>query len=368
MTAEPRDSVTSIAQFSDVATSQSLKSAARNLSIGTLKQQDPTELNEPIIFEWDPSFFSTYLPINAEASLVISSPGWDDKINAHITESLKVMISGGALAENWLFHDDLNAHFTEMALTTISSKYADPMTIQLQDGPFSGFLPGFANVPYDDDDGYDTGQPPDLYSLLSKANLTAQEEQDVLDRWDNFLLDNAIPTTEAQWAFVYAALTSDPNPGTVTDDTGFPALGLGFDISAASTGTTATAIKETAVIVAHDQSSAHDLYSYGTGEIDTLDESTGFIYAAALPPLPVSVPPGATYETLDTPLYVLSPARVFEVSFNASAGALAALNPVFSIWLPGAAAPVRVSVVEKIALGRYRFSIPSPSEAKILVT
>ena len=368
-TVESFDSDTSIAEFSDPATRYVFTSAGTGLPIGTLKQQG-SDLNEPIIFEWDVDFFNTYLPLNAEANLVSYGTGLNEDVNVNMAESIKFLISGGALLEDWMFNDVVSINFTEDNLFRLTNNYYGSFGVNVDDGPFGGFLSGYDNQGFDNElNGYDEGSPPDIYSLLSKYGLTAQEEADIISRWNFFLVNgDQIPTSEAQWAFLRAMITSDIAPGIITDGFGYPAIGLGFDITEEPTTESATSFQEAMVILAADQANLHDEHGFDTRLLDAQDETTAIFYSGALPPIPVAgVPVGATFETFETPLTIDLPSRVFEVSFNASSSVLLALTPSFSIWLPSQPSPQHVAVVEQISLGTYRFSIPSASPAKIIV-
>lgn len=370
MTATLKDSTTSIAEFSDPATSIDYFSAASGQKIGTMRPQG-TNIMEPILFEWDVDFYNTYLPLNAEANILTVGTGWNDKTRVKITESIKLLVGGGALIENFLFKDVAQVSVGEANFINILTNFNTNFTAEMEDGPFSGYLPGYDNFPYDEEDlGYDQGRAPDLYSLLAKANLTAQEQQDILDQWEFYLNSDIPPTTAEQWDYLRSKLELDPNAGGITfTGFGYPAKGFAMDIVDRPDDVSTTAFQEAMVILAIDKANLHDANPYDVGGLDVIDEVTSIMFSGSLPPVPATIPAGTTYESLDTPLAAFTPSRVFEISFTGSSAQLAALSPIFKIWLPEAAAAQTIpsSVVEKVSAEKYRFSIPTASEAKIIV-
>ena len=129
--------------------------------------------------------------------------------------------------------------------------------------------------------------------------------------------------------------------------------------------------------MAIDSPYSYDTFNYDIGGYDSIAERTAIIYSGSLPPVPNPTGAFTTYEDYDTPLAVVGmsddpsdfQARIFEVSFNAPRATLEAMPaPSFMIWLPGKPAPQIVAVVDKVALGRYRISVPSATEAKLILT
>jgi len=388
LTTTRMDSTTSVAEFSDSATSFVFKASSNNQTVGTLKNN---------VFEWDPTFYGQYLPLNAEANLMIQGTGWNDRVSARITESIKFLLGGGPLTEDWMFHDDIHVtideynkidtkllftkeYYDKAKIITRDSKGrpltlggmspttsdGDSINVNIEDGPFGGFLTGYDNVPYDTE-GYDTSQPPDLQSMLSKYSMTDVERADIIGQWNNYLESPTIPTTEAQWAFLRAAIAGDPNPGFVTNDFGFPNVGMGMDIVTNPENAASASIVEAMTVRAVGKGNALEVNNFDIGLLDQLDENTVIMYSGSMPPLPTTIPAGTTYDNLETPLVVDEPALVFEISFNAPASVLATFSPKFSIWFPGATSAVQVAVVELVKPGVYRFSLARPSKLKITV-
>lgn len=376
MFVEKYDSASSVAEFSDTATTFIFKSAGTGLPIGTLKQQG-AGLNEPIVFEWDSDFYNTYLPLNAEANIVLRGGGLDDRVRAHITESVKFLIDGGPLAESFMFNDNVNINLDDTNIFRINATYGEDINVAVQDGPFGGFLPGYANTPYDDF-GYDTGQPPDIYSMLARYNLSSIDRDTILDQW-NFYLDSNqdAPTTEAQWQHVWAmlepynntTLLGDPAIGVIGDDFGYPAVGLAIDINQSTTSQASASFQEAMVMTAADSTNLHDVLGYDVGGIDDEGGVTAFMYSGSLPPVPTPLF-GTTYSTLDTPLTVEgNGARTFVISFNAAPSVLASMpTPTFMICTPTNPTLTTVPAVETVQPGKYRFSVAQITPAKIIVS
>ncbi|WP_407308420.1 hypothetical protein [Acinetobacter sp.] len=372
LTTQKLDSATSTAEFFDPTTSYVFTSSATNEKVGVLKQQS-TGVNEPIVFEWDQNFYMKYLPLNAEANIVISDTGWNENTRVRITESVKFLISGGALVEDWMFHDDITVKVTEKNFISLAAKWHDSFSTIVKDGPFGGFLPGYGNMPYDAEKSsetasYDPGLPLDLQSLLMKRNITDAEKQDILDLWGNFLQSSAVPVTEEQLNFVQRALLDDPTANWIAHDIGFPLIGKAIDIIDRPTGNAVTKFTETMVIQAADRANLLESNLFDEGFMDSRDESTAIInYVGELPPPRTEVPQNSSYELFDTPMTITVPTRIFEISFKGSREQLSALAPKFLLWTPNDAAPVPVKVVERVGLGVFRFMLARPTKGKIIV-
>jgi hypothetical protein len=356
------DSRISKAEFSDVSVKHTFNAIGTNELIGTLRQQE-NNLNEPIVFEWEKDFFEKYLPLNTQANLVINSDSWDEKVNVQIFESVKFLIDGGALLEDFLFKDAINVKIVPFNEIKVKQNNFDQFNAELKDGPFDGFLAGFGNRPYDED-GYDAGYPRDWFSLLSKANLTVQEQNDVISQWNHYF-EGKLPVTKEDFELVRQAILQDPNSDIQTDDFGFPNLGLGIDIVDTNLDPTPAkaSIQEAVNMSLNEAGNKHDVNPYDFGKLDLEDEKTAIFYTGSLPPIPTYEFNGETYDEFQTPLETALPARVFEIYFNSSDE----LNPKFYVWLPTEDAPQFVSVFDKLGKNRFRFSVPKVSLAKIIV-
>lgn len=375
---EKHDSATSIAEFSDPTTMHKVRSAATNEVIGQLRQLDPTNLNEPIAFEWDTDFFLKYLPLNAEANIVTNGTGWNEQVKVNISESVKFLIGGGALTEDWMFGDRANVNFLEDTLFKVKTNLVGNMKVNIQDGPFAKFMPGYANMPYEGElngqGSYDLGVPltshfHEAQALLDIERTTEEEERlhDLLGLLGNFLNEDLASTTLDQFLANIAIADELVSQDLSTDDFGYPLRGLGIDINTTEDTKAKAGIKEALTFIAVDKANLHDTNGYDLGLLDSQDDIIAISYSGSLPPIASPIPAGATFESYDTPLSVAAPARVFEVSFNATPEQLATMSPRFLIWLPDQPTAVQVPVVERISPSLFRFSIPRASRAKIAV-
>ena len=457
----PRDSSTSIAEFSDSASQYDVISLGTGQKIGSIVPEGSNKL-WPVQMVWDKDFFEEYLPLNAEANLVTLGNGFNDYVRAHISESVKFLVGGGSLTTDSMFTDKINIVVKDHSRWSIIQRERDSISALIEDDPFGGFLPGYDNTPFDlapgedvEGDGmtpfdatpfgYDTGLPltghfNEAQALAALTNRTVAQQarlNALLGLLDHFLNGDLANTSlveflqnisvtdmfnEAKGLALLATLTPsqqarlisithslDPflnesitntsleeflhNIGTLnfdvellTNQFGYPARGLGIDITIGaggvdtnkpSTESSATSIQEAMVFMAIDSPYSYDTFNYDIGGYDSIAERTAIIYSGSLPPVPNPTGAFTTYEDYDTPLAVVGmsddpsdfQARIFEVSFNAPRATLEAMPaPSFMIWLPGKPAPQIVAVVDKVALGRYRISVPSATEAKLILT
>ena len=405
-----RDSSTSVAETPDVGTSFDLYALGSGQKIGTLS---PTTSNPlyPMQVEWyyDPtdsvtianSFFTKYLPLNAEANLVTYGSGFNDLVHARISETLNILTSGGALSTDFLFSETVAVRVDEHHQWNIVQAMQDLVNTDVNDGPFGGFLSGYDNQPYDDElHGYDTGIPltdnfmearqlagldpmtPKQLSM-TPADRTIRLNQ-LLGLIDNFLNGTLAGTTLPQFL---ANVEADPIGATLaTTGFGTPAVGMGMDITIGAKGAdtnnpstegASAGVQDALVIMAIDPANTYDVFDYDIGGIDQTADRTAIIFSGALPPVPTPLPGITTYAEFETPLAVVGDptmpsdftARVFEINFRVTAANLASIQamptPKVFVWLPTAAAPQQVSVVEKIGTGKYRIAVPASTEAKL---
>ena len=408
LTMVARDSATSNAESPDAATSFDLYAAGSGIKIGTIA---PTGSDPywPVSLTWAydsadsaNSFFTKYLPLNAEANIVTYSGGLNDKVNVRISETLNILIDGGALSTDYLFTDDVNVRIDEYTHWAITQLEADAVGVDINDGPFAGFLPGYDTEPYDEEQqGYDSGvpmtghfmearqlaglDPMNAHQLAQTPAVRAARLADLVGLLHPFLVGGVLANTSL--AQFLAAIDADPfSSQYTTTGFGIPAVGHaigvkigadGVDANKPSTEGASTAIQDALVVMAVDPSNSYDTYNYDIGAIDTLGEKTAMIYTGAVPPIPNPLPGITTYAEFETPLAVVGDpdtnqdfqARVFELNFRVTAANKTAMmampTPHVFIWLPTEAAPRQIPVVEKIATGRYRFSLPGITEAKI---
>lgn len=376
-----RDSALSTAEFSDPATSVVLTAAASGETIGTVEALGAT-VNDTVVLRWDAAFAAKYLPLNAEATVVTLGSGLDDRVAVRMTEGLALLVSGGGLDDTPLFTDAFTVHVAETSRLAVLSTYAAAVGVAASDGPFVGFMPGFGNLPFDfelggdpddDDVGYfDAGQAltgwfseaKALDALPSRTPPQQARLNELLGLLGGFLDGDLAGTTLAEFTAVLNALA--PVSFSPVPDFGLPTVGLGIDVLDQPTGTAGPAIEEAMTVQAVDQGYPYDLYGYDVGGLDDDGETTVILLSNDAPPLPVTgLPaPSTTYAAFQTPLHVTTPCRVVELSFTAAV----VTDPAVHLWRPSEAAPSAVPIVERLGPRLFRFSLPSASELKLIVS
>ena len=386
----PYDSNTSVAEFSDVAKSYDIYALGSGEAIGSITSTIDNN-NCSMQLEWDNAFFAQYLPLNASANIVTYGSGFNDRLNVRIRESVKFLVSGGVLTTDFLFHDNATIVINDHADWTIFQALSDAVGVDVNDGPFNGFLPGYDNMPFDGEGGagyYGIGLPTTDEFMEAKelASLGAPSQRllALTKKLQGFINDTIAAT---DLPFFLAALDAAPaiNYTPVFSGFGIPAVGMAMDITIGRAGATSTnpstegastGIIDALVVMAIDSSNTLGQFNLDIGGLDAQADRIAIIYSGALPPIPLS-PVLSSYAEFETPLAVVGDpnmsgdftARVFEIAFNITAANKASiismLNPKVFIWLPLWSSPQQVAVVEKIGVGRYRVSIPSATEAKL---
>jgi hypothetical protein len=220
-----------------------------------------------------------------------------------------------------------------------------------------------------------------------QLSMTAAERTNRLNTLlgliENFLNGSLVGTTLDQYL---ANVAADPIGATLASTgIGIPAVGMGMDITIGSAGvdvnnpsteTTGASVQDALVMMAIDPATTVDTFGYDVGRIDAIANRTAMVFAGSLPPVPNPLPVFTTYENVETPLSIVGDpsipadftARTFEFHFQVTALNLATIQamatPKVFIWLPAAAAPTQIAVVEKIGTGKYRVSLGSATEAK----
>lgn len=377
------DATNSIAFFPDEASSQQVRSAATNQPIGRVFSLG--NINEPIQFEWDPVFYDDYLKLNTRAFLVNYGTFMDEKVKVRMHERLTVLTSGGVLLEDALFTDRVNVSITEEWNWWLTMEQQESMNVVVQDSPFGGFLPGYANLPYDAEDAlgldagslaaalgqYDTGAPlVDNYLRAQYlAALAAPSTAEVLELTtlsaliDPYLQPGGLGATSL--VQFLAALDADPfAASTVAPEMGLPVRGLGIDINRSDTEATTASISAAANIMLSANISSMDQEDFDVDGLDTIEDSMAILVAATAPPVPTPSPPFVSYASLETPLFTTVPVRTFVVSFPVAVPS----TPTFTVWASGAPAQVQIPVVVRESARSFSFSIAAPSEVKVVVT
>lgn len=218
------------AEYSDSVTRVEYRSPVTGELIGTLN----TPAIDTSTFAWDNDFRHKYLPLNASATLLVANQGWRDHVRVQMKESVKLLIGSGALEDDFMFHDDINVLTEEQFNMDIHAVWEDAINPVLRDDQWDGFMPGYDNLPFDEetpDGAYDVGMPPDLFSMLARYDLSSEQRRAIMSQWDFFLLDGEVPTTQAQIDYMIAQIAANPNADIIhAQGFGIPLQGLGVDV------------------------------------------------------------------------------------------------------------------------------------------
>lgn len=419
LTIQGFDSESSKAEFSDISTIFTVSAAGSGELMGTLKPISDNP-NYPVQFEWDLNFYKKYLPLNTEANFVTYGSGFNDVLNVRIRENLKILISGGALSGDALFNDKASVNIQEYLFWTISGTYQDSISAVINDGPFIGFLPGYDNSLYDEDElGYDTGLPLtdnfiEAQSLSGLIPLNpAQEESKRLNpefvetRLNELLgsigafLNNG-NLAETSLSQFLTNLNADPTISTTLSPYfGIPAVGLGIDITIGAAGTdvgsgglvdpnykpgpnfvpaprpagpstegASTSVRETTIIRSSNGGSSYDSSSFDSSSFDDSAESTLMLFAGPAPTSGSIPAESVGYYDFDTTL-IISGANIIEIIFT---NGIYVPTPIIYVWFepsnpatPLSPRPAKVSMVQRISDSKFRFSIPILSEVKLIL-
>lgn len=408
---EGMDATNSVAFFPDEATSLEVRSAATNQPVG--KVLSLGTINEPVRFEWDEAFHTTYLPLNSRAFVVTYGTFLDEKVKVRMHERVNFLLSGGVLQEDALFTDRVNVAVADteiLGITTAplptgfsfvnpeagasvtgawrlrsTTHQADLASVTAADGPFDGFLAGYGNLPFDAEDAtgttssllgaaagqWDTGSPltdhflraQALSSLPSPTPGEAQELTDLLGLIATCLQPGGLSATTLEQFL--DALDSDPfAEGGTAPEMGRPRRGLGIDLDKKDTDGASASFQTSATVLLSANTSAFDEEGFDTDGLDIIQDATALLVSPATPPVP-AVPPSLTsYAAFETPLVVTVPTRSFILSFPAAVATI----PTVTVWASTASSPVTVPVVDRLTSRSFSFNLAGQDEVKIAVT
>lgn len=348
-----RDAAGSQVSFEDLANTISIYSAATNALIGTVSPLE-TALSEPTQFEFAADFFRTYLPLNSQVNLVVYDNGYNENVRVMMSERVNFLTSGGVLLENSLFQDAFSVTITEENFWNIDIGRArlnplldpiahpifdgaqDAIITAVSDGPFGGFLPGYANMPYE-------------------GEILGNVDQPVIPDGGFYDLAEGDAST------------------LVIPEMGIPSVGLGIDIvmgldprradvQSPDTDGAGTSITEAITIGTNINAISFDTYGFDTYGFDMAPIGTLKVFASS-PHLPMSFDTFTENYNVDPPTKTMLQVTIFEVRFDNAAGMV---TPTFTIDpnVAGGIAAI-VPAVEKIGDGHYRFSISNPTIATI---
>ncbi len=393
------DGTNSLAEFSDSGVSLVARAAATGETIGTVLSLGDGNV-ESIYFRWDSAFAAKYLPLNAEATIVTYSSGMNDRVKVNMSENLVFLLSGGGLSSSSLFEDKVNVVISEDPFFNITMNYANDISAVIADTGFTGFLPGYDNLKYDEEDGadgyYDAGLPllshfEDAKFLKQKENtgeVLTDVEQKRLQAYKLLIGEIADDPTEMTVEdFVDALLIASPERPIIDHlvnrtptllGFGIPDVGLGIQIEqqlpvgsqpdevAKDRETSKTKIVDSMILSSNEFGYTFDQNGYGVGEFDKSPDTTVIVIPGGLPPLPSGGLPaaGTAYADFDSGVTVDAVGRVIEVSFSGTVNG----TPQFYVWQSDSASPIIIPVVERLSNRLFRFYLHRPAEFKLIVT
>ncbi len=365
------DAVSSIAHFPDEATEVKIRSAVSGESVGRIYSEGT--INEPIRFEWDSNFFAKYLPLNASSNVMLYNSFMNENVRVLISERINFIQSGGVLLEDAMFNDDVVVNIAENHDWSINLDQHEDVQAAIADGPFGGFLAGYDNLQYELETSvsgqFDTGSPLTdnflrakfLSTIASPTTADTIELATLTALVNDYLVAGSIADTSLNQFL--AALDADPYDAGSAPTLGIPTVGAAIDINENSTSTAAASMSEAMSLVSVEDANLYDEEGFDMGGLDTETDSTAILLALSNPPIPTGAIPG-TYADLNTPLYTSTPVYRVEVSF----ANVPPTTPSFQIWTPAMISPLPVVVVEQLSSRRWRFSLATESEAKVIVT
>lgn len=363
------DTATSTAEFSDPATHVVVTAAATGETIGRMEPID-TDANSSV-FRWDTNFHNSYLPLNVEATIVTLGSGMNERVKVNMTEGLFMLLSGGGLATDAMFNDNVAINILDTNFWKINQTLNTDANVAISDGPFGGFLPGYDNRPFDLEDGVD-GMYDQGYALteyyqqakeLSQLNVPTPQQQALLLTLtaliDPYLNGSIDSTTLGDFI---SNLNADPYVGLPNADFGIPSIGMGIGIENRSNSSVGSAVLEAMVIYAEDFGFSLDFAAYDVGSMDAYSDRTAVVFVTGNIPSPLPVL-GDSFDQFETPLYVTTPSHIVDLAFDHDI----ATTPDIKVWYANEAAPMEVAIVERISTRTFRFRLSATSEVKLVV-
>ncbi len=351
------DKSTSTAEFRDASTAVVVRAAATGETVGKVESLGVTS-REPVVFRWDPTFHTKYLPLNAQATVVSLGSGMNEKVNVNIRDTLFLLLSGGTLAENALFEDSFTTSITETDSIYLLHRYEEAASAAIADTGFNGFLPGYDNTQFDFELGtgdvnseaaasgsYDAGVPLTDYFLQAQSlallpSMTPQQQAlynqlfDYVSPWLNG--NNIITTTMNEFIANIggnpptAPLYNLPVNWTPTlNGFGIPAVGMGMEIGQASTNSVGAVMDESLSILSLDLGYSLSIGGYGVGQMDALQSDVVYVFSPMAPPQPSTGVPAVVAATAIIPGEMYSIVSVGTTNFTTIGAAANTVGTVF---------------------------------------
>lgn len=373
--------------FSDDSKLTVIKSVSTGLPIATISSENSLNLDEPVYLTWDQQFFEQYVPLNTQFNIVNYGTGLNDVMKVRMLDKATFLISGGPILQDALFNEDLNLSLVENTFTKVNLGYTNEVIATVQDGPFTEFLSGYDNHPFDaeltpdalnydvtiaSDGQFDTGLPltdyftqaKELAALSSPTPAQRQLLDQLTASFAGLLNPGGLESTSLAnfiQNFNADAFKDAPDAPTL----GIPKLGLGVDILQRDSDSIASASFTEALVFTTSLPTA----GFGDGGFGAsgfsqfgLDEARMTVSG----PLPIGTINSASYAEAETPLEVVGK-QVTTVQLTFSDAPQNMVTPRFYVWISTEPAPFQVPVVQAISNGVFKFSISQPSQIKVFV-
>lgn len=373
------DAVEQPAHFDGLAPRVKVFSRTTGQVIGSIEPIEPLNLTGKKQFVFDEVFATEYLPLNAGSNIIVSNPSLNERVAVKMADHVMFLISGGGLTEDALFTDEMNVSMLDQIGMLIEMSQQDSVNVNLDDGPFEGFLPGYSNMPYDAEQAlgldlaaltaargqYDTGELlVDSYLRAQYLNTiparSAAEDDALLERLTiiaDYLEPGGLDFTSLP-EFVANIGGTQVQPGF-----GIPKKGAAINTrkndSDANIG---VSFGESFASVSTVSSAGYDSARYDIGLLDDYTDTLATFTTDLLPPFVAA----ATYENTVTPFETVIPANSFLLQFNSAPANMPV--PSVQVWVQGTAAPVQVFGVQAVSNGIFAFSISQPAIVKVLVS
>jgi len=424
-----------LTNFSDGTSTVQFHSASSGEYIGSIKNANT--LSVGTFFEWDSAFAAKYLVLNTETAFIHLGSGTNENVRVNIsdtaiffngigsefngfgfTENLNVSIQDTLLLKirlNTLGQSDTGLYYKSglpilpsvLALAPTDTGYVPPsnrysynesdwnetFVVEATDGPFNGFLPGYDNLAYDEDDvldgDYDLGLPLTSHfeqakELAAKSALTVIEQaqlNSLLSALNPFLYNNDILGTTLDW-FLNGNGIAPSDPGYVPNvDNGInnsplansnisgvfgtPKAGLAISTQESTSQNASTSIADTAILLSLFSGTPFDNTGFDSTRMDEVQDSLSSILGNNVIPTPSTGLPsvGTLYTDFVTTLYTEVPTQNVEIQFSSDLTVL----PTFYYWLPTEPMPYIVPTPIKKSNKSVQLNFPFKSEMKIII-
>ena len=365
--------------FGDVSTNIELISPISLEKIADIRSLG-SNLDEDVYIFWDTDFYNSYMPLNSESIAFAKSSGFNERVNVSVSETLNFLTSAAGLNESSLFSDSVSVSIEDVAQIILGMNYADIITVSAVDGPFSGFIPGFDNLPYDyetlsgDLNGegggyYDAGVPltgsferAKTLSLLETISPQEQLELNtLLGMLNAYLVNGDIDQTTISDFISAVDADSSINFTLSNQGFGFPNLGIATSIKENSTSSASSSIMDVMTLVSRNPGTTYDVRGYDVGLYDEAPNSVTII-SASKDGIFKSLPIAVSFNDFDTDLYAIADTENVQINFDSEVYGY----PDIFVWENDWSKPVK-ALYEKTSSRQFSLSVPKADELKISI-